>query len=44
MMILRCFICNNKNSTFILQGSGLLESLGLNTPQNSFEKYFVECF
>ena len=34
MMISRCFICNKKNSTFISQGYGLLDSLGLNTPQN----------
>ena len=39
----KCSICNNKKSTFtaepsslerISQGSGLLDSLGLNTPQN----------
>ena len=34
MIISRCSICKNKNSTFISQGSGLLDSLGLNTPQN----------
>ena len=28
MMLLRCSICNNKKSTFISQGSGLLDSLG----------------
>ena len=33
MMLSRCSICNNKKSTFISQGSGLLDSLGLNTPQ-----------
>ena len=33
-IISRCSICINKKSTFILQGSGLLDSLGLNTPQN----------
>ena len=27
-------VCNNKKSRFISQGSGLLDSLGLNTPQN----------
>ena len=41
-MLSRCFICNNKKSTFtaepsslehISQGSGLFDSLGLNTPQ-----------
>ena len=34
MMISRCSICSNKKSAFILQGSGWLGSLGLNTPQN----------
>ena len=34
MMLSRCFICNNKKSTFVLQGFGWLDSLGLNTPQN----------
>ena len=34
MMLSRCSICNNRKSTFISQGSGLLDSLGLNTPQN----------
>ena len=34
MMLSRCSICNNKKPTFILQGSGLLGNLGLNTPQN----------
>ena len=27
-------VCGNKKSRFILQGSGLLDSLELNTPQN----------
>ena len=30
----KCSICDNKNCTFISQGSGLFDSLGLNTPQN----------
>ena len=34
VIISRCCICNNKKSIFILQGSGLFDSLGLNTPQN----------
>ena len=29
-----CSICGNKKSRFILQGSGLFDSLGLNTAQN----------
>ena len=34
VMSSKCSICNNKKSTFISQGSGLLDNLGLNTPQN----------
>ena len=34
VIISRCSICNNKKSIFISQGSGLLDSLGLNTIQN----------
>ena len=43
MMLSRCSICNNKKSKFtaepsalarISEGSGLLDSLELNTPQN----------
>ena len=31
MMLSRCSICNNTNSTFILQGSGIFDSLVYNT-------------
>ena len=34
VIISKCSICNNKKSTFISLGSGFLDSLGLNTPQN----------
>ena len=34
MMLSRCSICNNKRSIFVSQGSGWLDSLGLNTPPN----------
>ena len=34
MMESICLVCGNKKSRFILQGSGLFDSLGLNTPQN----------
>ena len=44
MMLSRCSICNNKKPTFISQGSGWLDSLGLNTPQNRMKKCFMECF
>ena len=39
VMLSRCVICNNKKSTFISQGSGWLDSLGLNTPQKGFSEY-----
>ena len=29
-----CLVCGNKKSRFILQGSGLFDSLGLNIAQN----------
>ena len=44
MMLSRCSVCNNKKSTFILQGSGLLDNLVFNTSQNKIERCFVECF
>ena len=44
MMISRCFICNNKKSTFISQGSGLLDSLELNTPQNRMKNALWNAF
>ena len=44
MTLSRCSICNNKKPVFISQGSGLLESLGLNTPQNRMKKCFMEFF
>ena len=53
MMLSRCSICNNKKSTFtagptslerISQGSGLFDSLGLNTPQNRMENALWNAF
>ena len=44
VIISRCSICNNKKSTFILQGSGLLDSLGLNTPQNRMKNALWNAF
>ena len=40
----RCSICNNKKSTFISQGSGLLDSLGLNTHQNRMKNALWNAF
>ena len=44
MMLSKCSICNNKNSTFISQGSGLLDSLGLNKPQNRMKNALRNAF
>ena len=44
VIISRCSYCNNKNSTFISQGSGLLDSLGLNTPQNRMKNVLWNAF
>ena len=35
MMLSRCSICNIKKSTFLSEGSGWLDSLGLNKPLNT---------
>ena len=43
-MLSKCSICNNKKSTFPLQGSGLLDSLGLNTPQNKMKNALWNAF
>ena len=37
-------ICNNKRSTFISQGSGFFDSLGLNTPQSSMKNALWNAF
>ena len=34
MLKSNCSICGNKENMFTSKGSGLLDSLGLNTPQN----------
>ena len=44
VMLSKCSICNNKKSTFISQGSGLLDSLGLNTPQNKMKNALWNAF
>ena len=40
----RWSLCNNKKSTIISQGSGLLDSLGLNTPQNRMKNALWSAF
>ena len=44
MVLPRCSICNNKKPTFISQGSGLLHSLELNTPQNRMKNALWNAF
>ena len=44
MMLSRSSICNNKKSTFLSQGSGLLDSLRLNTPQNRMKNALWNVF
>ena len=44
VMSSKCSICNIKKSTFISQGSGLLDNLGLNTPQNRMKNALWNAF
>ena len=44
VIISRCSICNNRKSTFISQGSDLLDSLELNTPQNRMKNALWNAF
>ena len=44
VMSSKCSIFNNKKSIFISQGSGLFDSLGLNTPQNRMKNALWNAF
>ena len=44
MILPRCSDYNNKKSTFPSKGSGLLDSLGLNTPQNRMKNALWNAF
>ena len=44
VMSSKCSIYNNKKFTFISQGSGLFDSLGLNTPQNRMKNALWNAF
>ena len=44
IMLSRCFICNNKKSTFISQGSGLFDSLVFNTTQDRMKDALWNAF
>ena len=40
MLKSNCSVCENKKNMFTLRGSGLLDSLGLNTPQNRIKMHY----
>ena len=44
VMSSKCSICNNKKSTFISQGPGLFDILGLFTPQNKMKNALWNAF
>ena len=44
MILSRCSISNNKKFTFISEGSGLFDNLGLNTPQNRMKNALWNAF
>ena len=39
-----CLVCGNNKSRFILQGSGVIDSLGLNAPQNRIKNALWNVF
>ena len=43
-MLSRCSICNNKKVYIVSQGSGWLDSLGLNIPQNRMKNALWNAF
>ena len=44
MMLSSYSICNNKKSTLLSEGSGWLDSLGLNTSQNRMKNALWNAF
>ena len=44
MIKYNCPVCRNKKFRFILQGRELLDSLGLNTPQNRMKNALWNAF
>ena len=44
MMLSRSSICNNKKSRFLSEGSGVFDSLRLNTPQNTMKNAIWNAF
>ena len=44
IMLSRCSICNSKNSTFIWQGSGILDSLVYNANRDRIKDALLKAF
>ena len=44
MLKSNCSVCGNKKNMFTSKGSGLLDSLGLNTPQNRMKNVLWNAF
>ena len=44
MLKSNCSVCGNKKNRFTSKGSGLLDSLGLNTPQNRMKNALWNAF
>ena len=44
MMLSRCSICNNKKSEFVLQGSGIFDSLVYNTNRDRIKDALLRAF
>ena len=44
MMLSRCFICNNKKSSFVSEGSGIFDSLIYNTNQEKIKDALLRAF
>ena len=44
MLKSNCLVCGNKKNMFTSKGSGLLDSLGQNTPQNKMKNTLWNAF
>ena len=44
MMLSKCFICNNKKSTFLSEGSGIFDSLIYNTNRDRIKDFLLKAF
>ena len=44
MMLSRCSICNNKKSTFVSEGSGIVDSLICNTNRDRIKDALLKAF